>query len=352
MSCNYKVRTRSMARNGKDSAQTDIDIKDGILPSVGIAPAEARTLSPSPNPALALQGSTQYVSSGSIGQDELVRSKTNDPYQLLLQSRKDYKRSKSALDKCNSHLMFMQDCIKDDIIPRGLAINKNCYAFKKEKSDINEKFKAILREAENELVQALQHHYETLEEALQTEVETIKENIQRTYSNNNASAQEWAEHVHYMEKTDDNLKKTEEKRQLLKLKKANTIKQGPRQPANELNVKPKRNWYRNQPNWQMRPYPHLNVRPSPPQWNQAQTQYIPTQFQPPWLNHHQYPTQPQPQLQQLPQYSMDSNQLRPYPFSQNQQWSQRNFNQPDQPLNIYNPQPYARRQRRNQNFRK
>ena len=43
-----------MARNGKDSAQTDIDIKDGILPSVGIAPAEARTLSPSPNPALAL----------------------------------------------------------------------------------------------------------------------------------------------------------------------------------------------------------------------------------------------------------------------------------------------------------
>ena len=43
-----------MARNGKDSAQTDIDIKDGILPSVGIDPAEARTLSPSPNPALAL----------------------------------------------------------------------------------------------------------------------------------------------------------------------------------------------------------------------------------------------------------------------------------------------------------
>ena len=54
MSCNYKVRTRSMARNGKDSAQTDIDIKDGILPSVGIALAVARTLSPSPNPALAL----------------------------------------------------------------------------------------------------------------------------------------------------------------------------------------------------------------------------------------------------------------------------------------------------------
>ena len=43
-----------MARNGMDSAQTETDSKDDILPSVGIAPAEARTLSPSPNPALAL----------------------------------------------------------------------------------------------------------------------------------------------------------------------------------------------------------------------------------------------------------------------------------------------------------
>ena len=110
MSSKYNVRTRSMDRNGMDSAQTDTDSKDDILPSVGIAPAEARTLSPIPNPALALQGSTQVVSSGSIGKEEIVRSKTNDPYQLLLQSRKDYKRSKSALDNCKSHLMFMQDC--------------------------------------------------------------------------------------------------------------------------------------------------------------------------------------------------------------------------------------------------
>ena len=175
----------------------------------------ARTLSPSPNPALALQGSTQVVSLDPLGRKK-VRSKTNDPYQLLLQSRKDYKRSKSALDKCNSHLMFMQDCIKDDIIPRGLVINKKCYAFKMDKSDINEKFKTILREAENELVEALQQHYETLEDALQTEVEIIKDNIQRTYSDKNISAKEWAEHVHYMEKTDENLKKTEEKKRLLK----------------------------------------------------------------------------------------------------------------------------------------
>ena len=167
MSSKYNVRTWSMARNGMDTAQTDTDSKDDILPSVGIALAEARTLSPSPNPALALQKSTQVVSSGSIGQEEIVRSKTYDPYQLLLQSRKYYKRSKSALDKCNSHLMFMQDCTEDDIIPRGLVINKKCYAFKMDKSDINEKFKTILREAENELVQALQQHYETLEEALQ-----------------------------------------------------------------------------------------------------------------------------------------------------------------------------------------
>ena len=60
-------------------------------------------------------------------------------------------------------------------------------------------------------MEALKLHYETLEEALQTEVETIKDHIQRSYSDENASAQEWAEHVHYMEKTDENQKKTEEK---------------------------------------------------------------------------------------------------------------------------------------------
>ena len=48
MSSKYNVRTRSMARNGMDSAQTDTDSKDDILPSVGIAPAEARTLEPQP----------------------------------------------------------------------------------------------------------------------------------------------------------------------------------------------------------------------------------------------------------------------------------------------------------------
>ena len=71
-----------------------------------------------------------------------------------------------------------------------------------DKSDINEKFNTILREAEKELIQALQQHYETLEETLQTEVESIKDHIQRTYSDENASPQEWAEHIHYMQKTD------------------------------------------------------------------------------------------------------------------------------------------------------
>ena len=57
-----------MARNGMDSAQTDIDSKDDILPSVDIAPAEARTLSPSPNPALALALALYLVGSiSSVG---------------------------------------------------------------------------------------------------------------------------------------------------------------------------------------------------------------------------------------------------------------------------------------------
>ena len=51
MSSKYNVRTRSMAINGMDSAQTDTDSKDDILPNVGIAPPEARTLSPSPSPS-------------------------------------------------------------------------------------------------------------------------------------------------------------------------------------------------------------------------------------------------------------------------------------------------------------
>ena len=54
MTSKYNVWTRSMARNGMDSAQTDRDSKDDILPNVGSAPVEARTLSPSPNPALDL----------------------------------------------------------------------------------------------------------------------------------------------------------------------------------------------------------------------------------------------------------------------------------------------------------
>ena len=53
MTTKYNVRTRSMARNGMDTAQTDTDSKDDILPSVGTAPAEARTLSPSPARSLA-----------------------------------------------------------------------------------------------------------------------------------------------------------------------------------------------------------------------------------------------------------------------------------------------------------
>ena len=63
-----------------------------------------------------------------------------------------------------------------------------------DKSDINEKSNTILREAEKELLQALQRHYEAVKETLEMEVELIQDNP-KMHSEERAAAQEWAEHV-------------------------------------------------------------------------------------------------------------------------------------------------------------
>ena len=98
------------------------------------------------------------------------------------------------------------------MIPKDLTRDKKCYAFKMDKLDINEKFSTLLREAEKELQQALQQRFETVKGTFEMDIELIDDNIKQVEFEGRVSAQEWAEHAHYMWKTNDNLEKTTKNR--------------------------------------------------------------------------------------------------------------------------------------------
>ena len=64
-------------------------------------------------------------------------------------------------DRIASHRDFLNNCIKEKVVPKGLRIKKKCLAFKAT-TEVQDQFTDILARAEEELIELLHGHYENL----------------------------------------------------------------------------------------------------------------------------------------------------------------------------------------------
>ena len=168
------------------------------------------------DPALVPDGSRQGVSPrGSV----ILKQQDT-----LLQARRKYKRVVSSIDKVDSHLEFLEECIVQDAIPKGLNINKSCLAFKAT-PQTKDRFNNILRQAEQALVELLAEHYQNLQSDLYQDLEHIKTDLETLTKDIQLDQDTSQEHACMMEKTDTNLDEARDKRKLQKKNKIQKMKE-------------------------------------------------------------------------------------------------------------------------------
>ena len=211
----------------------------------GVGPARSGTQerngdfpTPSPAPALAIVGAgPQTLESASPRRDlpseEDEDSILDEPAPMdiaarenksLLALRQDYKKTKSNLDRANSHLDFIQDCISREKVPRGLQVNVKCSALMADATGVTERFKKTKTTAEKEYSNSLRGHYIAVRSLLHDRVKELERQMERELTR--ASDEERELHRTMMEKTRTNLQR--QKEQLAERKKKKL--EGYRQP--------------------------------------------------------------------------------------------------------------------------
>ena len=132
-------------------------------------PLKTRTLSPHmPHQPLASnlpasQGGNPTPATGH--EPNQFPSPTHPPsgyyHDQLLQDRKAYRRAGTKFHTCQSAVLFLEECTKQNLIPSGLKIRHTCKPTLPTFNNVETHFNLILRQTERQLREALLHHYQS-----------------------------------------------------------------------------------------------------------------------------------------------------------------------------------------------
>ena len=235
----------------QSSREDEFVVPSSIAGATGVGCTLPPDLSDRVSNSLAhISESVQSVSGGSAsgsarpGGSRSVRGDTSNPdadiEQKLLECRREYKRLKSDLDRTQSHLSFVTECINNSIVPVGLTIGKKCHAFAMDVSDIADKFDTIVRRAERDLLLTLKEHYRQVKSCLLDVISELEDKMSQCLQILPENCAISTLHRELLEKTKANLHKRNLKRNDDKDKKSKNLRDRLNNP-NSARRQPRRN---------------------------------------------------------------------------------------------------------------
>lgn len=154
---------------------------------------------------------------------ESIQSRSPSPSEDqkdLLYYRRYYHRTYTIKTQAEHHALFIQQCIKDKIIPKGLQIRLTPQIFKAGKTNITEKINNIIDNAQREIMQSLLLHYTSLLAYAEDKESHFPTEVPAHLQKNTQT--ELDEHTQLLVKTSKNI---QEKRDTLKRRREKKIQQ-------------------------------------------------------------------------------------------------------------------------------
>ena len=163
----------------------------------------------------------------------------------LLSLRKKYHRAASALTQIEHHQSFMQECISYEIVPKGLQINVQPYAFLSEETEVKKRFNKIIIKAQEAFKEVLLDHYDQLQKQYREKIDQVTKEISQEESKLTTDNQT---HSESLEKTKANI----EKKKKLLIEKATKKLEILKDPTKQQKKQPQKTRPRNNTQQQLR----------------------------------------------------------------------------------------------------
>ena len=181
---------------------------------VGSADGEAsppRGASPPPGFARVDYG---HGSGHSAHQDSTSRrsptSTTPATREDLLSLRRDYHRAATQTLSATHHLAFLETCLEDSIVPKGLRLQLSPQIYKASASNVAQKIATILGDAEKSIIKALAMHYRYLKREGTKSMKSTDSQMSLFSSSLPPSSSTGKDHEEALEKTKNNLERKKE----------------------------------------------------------------------------------------------------------------------------------------------
>ena len=161
--------------------------------------------------------SAQDVEMTSKEEDNLLDGDPATDEKTLLALGQKFKKAKCNLIRVDSHLSFIETCKGRGMTPKGLRVCEECNALLADYTMVRQKFKCTTVTAQCEYTEVLRDHYTTTKEKLQEELRAITTAMDRKASTATTTVRE--EHQQLCKKTEENIKKQEDRLEQTKRKK-------------------------------------------------------------------------------------------------------------------------------------
>ena len=125
--------------------------------------------------------------------------------------RQQYKRVQTNGTRIRSQLSFIEQCRREDKVPKELQVNVKCNTFLQDLSNVLQKFHTTKTTAEESYFKALWEHYVSAKAKMDVQLKELEEAIILKLTQ--VSIEERAEHEYLMAKMRDNVKKQEQRLQ-------------------------------------------------------------------------------------------------------------------------------------------
>ncbi len=142
-------------------------------------------------------------------EEEMEEILLDEDQKSLLALRQQYKKTRTNITRVNSHLTFIDQCIREDKVPKGLRINVRCNALLSDYTNVKDQFKSTKEMAEFEFSEALKNHYKKVKTKLEENLKTLEATMTKELEK--AEDNEKKEHLELMKKTEENIEKHEER---------------------------------------------------------------------------------------------------------------------------------------------
>lgn len=173
---------------------------------------------PTPEEDALLDGDVQITGNGVTP----METEGSEERKTLLSLRQAFKKNRCNLNRIESHLQFIDTCLQDGRVPRGLRVNVSCNALLADLTRVREKFRETKDVAEKGFSHSLKDHYLELKEKLTRDLIKLDEEMELEMRR--ASLEEREEHRKMMEKTKENVNKLEKNVQETKKRKLELLK--------------------------------------------------------------------------------------------------------------------------------